>query len=93
MIRASKAPAAFAIFCAIAANLPAQSIYATLTGVITDPSEAVVVQATVKLRDQASGSLRETITNSQGYYTFASVPVGAYELSVEAPIFRKIFPA
>jgi hypothetical protein len=87
MIRASKAPAAFAIFCAIAVNLPAQSIYATLTGVVTDPSEAVVVQATVKLRDQASGSLRETITNSQGYYTFASVPVGAYELTVEAPGF------
>ncbi len=84
MIRASKAPAAFAIFCAIAANLPAQSIYATLTGVVTDPSDAVLVQATVTLKDEKSGSLRETITNSQGYYTFASVPVGAYELTVTA---------
>jgi len=68
--------------------LPAQSIYATLTGVISDPSNAVIGQATVKLRDAQSGSLRESISNSDGYYTFASVPVGSYELTVEAPGFQ-----
>ena len=33
-----------------------------------------------------SGSLRDTVTNSDGYFTFASVPVGdfTYELTVEA---------
>ncbi len=31
--------------------------------------------------------MRETVTNAQGYYTFASVPVGTYELTVEAPGF------
>lgn len=87
MIRASKVLAAVALLCVGAVNLNAQSIYATLTGVVTDPSEGVVVQATVKLKDQQSGSLRETMTNSQGYFTFASVPVGKYELSVEAPGF------
>jgi hypothetical protein len=69
----------------LAATLPAQSIYATLTGVVSDPSGAVVPNASVKLRNQASGSLRETVTNAEGYYTFASVPVGdfTYELTVE----------
>jgi hypothetical protein len=43
-----------------------------------------VAAATVRLKDEQSGSLRETVTNSQGYYTFASVPVGTYELTVEA---------
>ena len=71
-----------------AANLPAQSIYATLTGVVSDPSQALVSGATVKLRDEASGSLRDTVTNAQGYYTFASVPVGAYELTVEVAGFE-----
>jgi hypothetical protein len=74
--------AALALFCVTAAYLPAQSIYATLTGVVSDPSDALVAQATVQLRDQQSGSLRETVTNTQGYYTFASVPVGTYELTV-----------
>jgi hypothetical protein len=82
MIRSPKFLAAFALLCALAANLPAQSIYATLTGVVSDPSQALVAQATVKLRDEGSGSLRETVTNSVGYFTFASVPVGAYELTI-----------
>src|SRR5206468_5754619 len=35
-----------------------------------------------------SGSARETVTNSDGYYTFASVPVGTYSLMVEANGFK-----
>jgi hypothetical protein len=69
-----------------AANLPAQSIFATLTGVVSDPSGAVIPNASVKLKSEATGSLRDSVTNSDGYFTFASVPVGdfTYELSVEA---------
>src|SRR4051812_26735765 len=52
-----------------------QGIFATLTGVVTDPSGAVVSGAKVRLRDAGSGSERATVTDSQGYYTFASVPV------------------
>ena len=70
------------------ATLSAQSIYATLTGVVSDPSQAVVAGASVKLRDQQSGSLRDSVTNHDGYYTFASVPVGTYELTVEAKGFE-----
>jgi hypothetical protein len=78
--------AALALFASAAATLPAQSIFATLTGVVSDPAQAVVPGAAVKLRNQQSGSLRETVTNSEGYFTFASLSVGdfTYELSVEA---------
>src|SRR5436309_1084250 len=68
----------------LVSNLPAQSIYATLTGVVSDPTQALVAQATVKLKDEQSGSQRETVTNGEGYYTFASVPPGSYELTIEA---------
>ena len=51
-----------------ATNLPAQSIFATLTGVVSDPSGAVVPNATVKLKSEATGSLRDTVTNSDGYF-------------------------
>jgi hypothetical protein len=67
----------------VATSLPAQSIYATLTGVVSDPSGAVVPNAAVKLRNEASGSLRDTVTNAEGYYTFASVPVGNYTYALE----------
>src|SRR5436309_1995895 len=72
----------------LASNLPAQGIYATLTGVVSDPSQAVVAKAKVTLRDAQSGSQRETVSNSDGYFTFASVPVGTYELTVEATGFN-----
>src|ERR1044072_385009 len=67
-------------------DLRAQSIYATLTGVVTDPAQAVVPNATVKLKNEQSGSLRETATNSEVLFTVASVVVGnfTYELTVEA---------
>ncbi|HEY3455642.1 MAG TPA: carboxypeptidase-like regulatory domain-containing protein [Bryobacteraceae bacterium] len=66
----------------------AQAIFATLTGVVTDPSGAVVSGAKIVLKDAASGSERNTVTDSQGFYTFASVPVGTYNLSIEAPGFQ-----
>src|SRR5215472_248807 len=77
-----------AIVSTLAGELPAQSIYGTLTGIVSDPSQAVVAKAVLKLRDEQSGSLRETVTNNDGYYTFVSVPPGAYELTVTAPGFE-----
>src|SRR6202521_4660605 len=42
----------------LAANLSAQGIYATLTGVVSDPSQAVVANAKATLTDTRSGSAR-----------------------------------
>ncbi len=67
----------------------AQGIFGTLTGVVSDPSGGVVPNAKITLRDSTSGSSRDTTTNGEGYYTFASMPVGTYELTVEAPNFRQ----
>jgi Carboxypeptidase regulatory-like domain len=80
--------AVLAMATCFAATSLAQGIYATLTGVVTDPSQAVVAQATVTLTDAQSGSKRETRTNSDGYFTFASVPVGTYDISIDAKGFN-----
>ena len=66
----------------------AQAIFATLTGIVTDPSGAVVANAKITLRDAGSGSERNSVTDAQGFYTFASIPVGTYGLTVEAPGFQ-----
>ena len=88
MSRPNKLLAVIAFAALLAANLPAQSIYGTLTGIVSDPSGSVVAGASLKLRDQQSGSQRDTVANSDGYYTFASAPPGAYQLSVAAPGFE-----
>ena len=66
----------------------AQGIFATLTGVVSDQAGAALPNAKITLKDATSGSARETVTNGDGYYTFASVPVGTYALSVQAQGFR-----
>src|SRR5437867_9155234 len=72
----------------LATNLPAQSIYGTLTGIVSDPSQAVVAGAKLKLRDEQSSSTRETVANTEGYYTFVSLPPATYELTVTASGFE-----
>ena len=71
------------------APLKAQSIYGTITGTVYDPSGAVVANATVILKNVASGDVRRGATNSDGYYSFSSVPTGSYTLTVEASGFQK----
>ncbi len=68
--------------------LSGQGIFATLTGVVSDPSGAVVANAKVTLTDATSGSVRDTATTGDGYFSFSSVPVGTYNLTVEAPGFQ-----
>src|SRR5215471_8261565 len=72
----------------IASSLSAQSIYGTLTGIVSDPSSAVVAGAKISLRNEASGDTRETLTNTDGYYTFVSVPPAGYAITVTAPGFE-----
>ena len=71
-----------------ALSIPAfgQGLFATLTGIVSDPSGAVVPGASVKLISESSGSVRVTTTDASGYFTFASVIVGdfTYKLTVEA---------
>lgn len=79
-----------ALFLNASTNLSAQSLFGTLTGIVSDPSGAVIPGATVTLREEKSGSMRTSVTDASGYYTFASVSVGdfTYELTVEAKGFK-----
>ncbi len=61
-----------------AANVQAQSLFATLTGIVSDSTGAVVPGAKVTLRNEESSSTRDTVTDNDGYFTFASVSVGNF---------------
>ena len=79
---------AFFLAVFLCANLFSQGIFATLTGIVSDSSGAVIANANVKLIDEGSGSERNTVTDGSGFYTFASVPVGSYRLTVEQAGFQ-----
>lgn len=52
-----------------------------ITGVITDPSGALVANAHVTLRNTDVGLTLETITGSNGQYTFSPVRIGHYSVT------------
>jgi len=72
------------LLVALCATSIAQTSRGTLTGIVTDSSNAVVVDATVRLTETATGVSRQTTTNGAGLYRFDAVDLGAYKLSVEA---------
>ncbi|MGH9831108.1 MAG: carboxypeptidase regulatory-like domain-containing protein, partial [Blastocatellia bacterium] len=66
-----------------------QATTATITGIITDPSGAPIVGATVTAIDQERGTTFSGPTNGSGIYNLQRLPAGNYTLSVEATGFQK----
>ena len=55
-----------------------------LSGVVSDPSGAVVAGATVEIHNPVSQFDRSTTTDSAGRFTFANIPFNPYHLTVNA---------
>jgi hypothetical protein len=61
----------------------AQQVTATITGRITDPSGAAVVNAKVTATSVERGTQSTTTTNADGYFNLQYLVVGAYNVRVE----------
>jgi hypothetical protein len=61
---------------------------ASLTGLIKDPSGSAVPNAKLTARSQTTNLERVTQSDSGGDYYFASLPVGTWEVTVEASGFQ-----
>src|ERR1700691_3819803 len=69
----------------LAPSALAQYTTARLSGVITDSSGAVVVGATITIRDVGTGYTQTTSSTPAGQYLFPSLPVGNYQITVSMP--------
>lgn len=78
----------FVLLSLIPASVWAQVYSSSLTGVIKDPSGAVVPGAEVKLTDANKGYSLDGKSDSSGRYLLRSIPPGTYRLSVAASGFR-----
>lgn len=56
----------------------------SLCGTLTDQSGAVVPEAKITLVNTALKSAYTAISNGEGFYSFPSIPVGHYDLTIEA---------
>src|SRR5882672_2560465 len=75
-----------AVLCiAASAQLPTS----TLNGTVTDPQGAPVADAKVSIISQATGAVRDTTTDTAGFYSVTNLLPADYTVRVETPTFAK----
>src|SRR5262245_36994851 len=80
---------ALALLCSVFSAGYGQNLTGQLTGTVSDQSGAVVPNANITLKNQLSGDIRRTVSNSEGVFAFASVPTGEYTVTIESQGFAK----
>jgi hypothetical protein len=84
------------IFCValllgmVSVPLSAQLDRGTVTGVITDPSGAVIPGVQISIRNTATSAAYRSSSNETGQYTVPNLPVGDYQMVFEATGFKKL---
>ncbi len=72
----------------MAPHAVAQLTTSDILGTVTDPSGAVIPNATVVATNLGTNEKRTATTNGAGDYVFSLLPVGHYSVSVKAPGFQ-----
>lgn len=86
-----RVPALAFLFLALFTSLlRAQSTNASLTGRITDPSRALIVDAKIAAIGTGTNVRHETTTSGSGEYYLANLPPGSYRIEIEKPGFKKL---
>jgi len=80
----------FVLILALSARVYAQSAISTgsISGQVMDPSGGAIVGATVVATNVSTGAVRTGKTNGTGFYSFASVPVGTYTVTIDSAGFK-----
>lgn len=63
---------------------------AAINGTVTDPTTALVADATVELKSTNTGLHRAVLTNDGGLYEIAALPVGSYTITIAKTGFRPV---
>lgn len=66
----------------------AQTFRGTILGTITDNSGAVIPAANITVKNTGTGLTRTTATDTVGNFVVPELPIGTYELTVEAKDFQ-----
>jgi hypothetical protein len=82
---------ALVLILALVPAMYAQDVRASISGNVTDPSGAAVVDATVTATNTATNATVVTKTNTSGLYLTPFLAPGAYQLTVEAAGFKRYF--
>ncbi|MGD0799177.1 MAG: TonB-dependent receptor [Acidobacteriaceae bacterium] len=89
--RASFTALLISIFCGFP-GVQAQSAGSagSIYGTVTDPSGAVIANASVAIENPVSGYARQAKTDSAGRYQFTNLPLNPYHLTISAASFASV---
>ena len=65
-----------------------QFLQGTISGNVTDASQAAIAGARILATEQATGLVREAQTNAAGFYTLPNVPPGTYTVTISSAGFQ-----
>jgi hypothetical protein len=83
--------ATFVFLLAISAPIHAQNVKGAISGLVTDSSGKSVPNAKVTLTNaDQQADVRTVMTDANGQYSAPLLPVGRYNITVEAPNFKKV---
>jgi hypothetical protein len=80
---------ALAVLTLLAARPVVAQSTATISGIVTDATGAVLPGAAVTIHGNATGAERQTVSDSAGSFTAPSLQPGDYSITVSAPGFAK----
>src|SRR5580658_9884262 len=83
LYRSMRLCALFAIVAVAASLCRTQVPVGSISGIVTDPKDAVVAGARVVALSAAQGVSRDTVTNGSGFYLLSDLPAGSYNLRIE----------
>ena len=68
----------------------AQATSGTISGIVSDENQGVISSASVTVRNVGTNESRSASADSEGRYRFPNLPVGNYEITVQASGFAKL---
>jgi hypothetical protein len=90
--RSAQTASALMLICSLmfaaAPGASAQTFRGTILGTVTDPAGAVVAGANVRAKNLDTGIERSTVTDDAGNYSLPELPIGRYEVNVQAAGFK-----
>ena len=77
------------LLCLASLAASGQVLAGSLTGSVTDPTDAAIPNAAVIVTDLSTGREYKTTSDQRGEFSFPNVANGLYKVQVEAPGFSK----
>src|SRR3989440_4535711 len=90
MLKPTRLLVSFLVLLVLCLAVVAQTGTSNITGTIRDTNGSVVPGATVTAKNEATGVASPQTTTESGLYSFASLPVGNYTVTIEKQGFKTL---